>query len=187
VSDDEFYRYDRGLNLPQVLSEQVVFSEVPQSDYPPPLAESGRGGGGTPAPWALVHNTADGNVDIFSAILVTNVLTGVETTVSGLSDLALGASTTYWLTASFTSGAPTGWSVTTTGPAGDWITWDGSDVQTGLWYLLGRVVAGPAPNLPGFDFQISETDYHLEQLCFSTLFLARLAVDGKAAYYPRAR
>lgn len=148
----------------------------------------GGGGGGAAPPWKFEPNEAVDEVSIVGqAILVDDIVAGTTETVTGLTGLTLGTATTYWLVGAFdATGGYTGWSVSTTAPSGDNITWGASPnfYQTGAWYQLARVVSGSHPELPGFDFTSGGNPYHLEQIVSTPLLLARGAVNGRLVWYP---
>jgi hypothetical protein len=85
------------------------------------------------------------------------------------------------------SGVPTGWEATTDTPTSARIVWTGTAptfIQSEAWLPIARVILGSHPYLPGYDFQVGEDVYHLEQLCTTRLILARGPVNGRVVYYP---
>ena len=147
------------------------------------------GGGGAPATWSL-HPVTAGNppvttYTIDSAVLVGNVLTGAELTVTGLTGIVLGVGTNVWLSGAFTTGSPTGWAVTTVGPVGaDRFTWNASNQQLTSFLLLGRVISGLHPNKPGFGLTLGAAPYHYEQLCSVALLVSWGCINGRVAARP---
>ena len=147
------------------------------------------GGGGAGHPWKIV-NTGGDTCAVTQPILVSSVQTGDTVTPTGLTGLALAGDKTYWLKASFTAGAITGWSIDTTGPTGNRLVFSTTGptyYQTELWYPLARSYSGSHPELSGFDFipTGSTITLHLEQLCSTPLALTRVVVDGYGGLYPR--
>lgn len=168
--------------------DSVVRFDAPL--YKPTIASpTPPGPGGTTSyfPWGVVP-VDGGGAEIVQAILVSDLVAGTEITVSGLTGMTMASDTEYWLKGTFdAAGVPTGWEATTEVPATDRIVWTGTSpafIQSEAWFPLARVVSGSHPFLPGYDFELSGLEFHLEQLCTTRLLLARGPVNGRLVYYP---
>jgi hypothetical protein len=144
-------------------------------------------GGASYFPWSVVP-VDGGGAQIVQATLVSDLVLGTELSVSGLTGLVMASDTEYWLKGTFdASGVPTGWEATTDTPTSARIVWTGTAptfIQSEAWLPIARVILGSHPYLPGYDFQVGEDVYHLEQLCTTRLILARGPVNGRVVYYP---
>jgi len=106
-------------------------------------------------------------------------------TISSLTtSITLTATTVIWLKVSVNSSlAPSAATITTSSPS-DLVTTSGSPAaQTQFHVCIGKVTNGANADAPGFDFQISGTNYHFEQTLFNHLLIENRAKSGVPIIY----
>lgn len=165
--DDPFYTYTRRSDPPEEpTGSQVVFARGPEGAYAAPPA---RGGGGAVSahPFRVQVND-DGDAQILSttaSYLHENYLAASGLTITALNTaFALASNTHAWIEVAIDSYVEITASELKTGTAFPEPFVSSGSVQTQYNIPVGRVVADAQPGMPGFDFTISSTAYHWQQL-----------------------